>query len=96
MSTTLALLLTERETAIRQTVSIFTDRFNINPAEAQQLLDWILNGDIVSNSDQNVTLSVCDQTSEYSVGDEVSLASWNGDLNGGDYHVIWLEMSASW
>tara|TARA_B100000029_G_scaffold489541_1_gene547378 strand:+ start:941 stop:1168 length:228 start_codon:yes stop_codon:yes gene_type:complete len=53
-------------------------------------------GDIVSNSDQNVTLSVCDQTSEYSVGDEVSLAGWNGDLNGGDYHVIWLEMSASW
>ena len=53
-------------------------------------------GDIVSTSDQNVILSVCDQTSEYSVGDEVSLASWNGDLNGGDYHVIWLEMSASW
>jgi len=53
-------------------------------------------GDVVSTSDQNVILSVCDQTSEYSVGDEVSLASWNGDLNGGDYHVIWLEMSASW
>jgi len=53
-------------------------------------------GETVTISDQNVTLSVCDQTSEYSVGDEVSLASWNGDLNGGDYHVIWLEMSASW
>ena len=53
-------------------------------------------GDTVTISDQNVTLSVCDQTSEYSVGEEASLASWNGDLNGGDYHVIWLEMSASW
>ena len=53
-------------------------------------------GDTVSVSDQNVILNVCDQTSEYSVGDEISLASWNGDLNGGDYHVIWLEMSASW
>jgi len=53
-------------------------------------------GETVTISDQNVTLSVCDQTSEYSVGDEVSLASWNGDLNGGDYRVIWLEMSASW
>ena len=53
-------------------------------------------GETVTTSDQNVTLSVCDQTSEYSVGDEVSLANWNGDLNGGDYHVIWLEMSASW
>ena len=53
-------------------------------------------GETVTISDQNVTLSVCDQTSEYSVGEEVSLASWNGDLNGGDYRVIWLEMSASW
>ena len=53
-------------------------------------------GETVTTSDQNVTLSVCDQTSEYSVGDEVSLASWNGDRNGGNYHVIRLEMSASW
>ena len=25
-----------------------------------------------------------------------SLAAWNGATNGGEYHVIWLEMSASW
>ena len=25
-----------------------------------------------------------------------TLADWNGSTNGGDYHVIWLEMSASW
>jgi len=24
------------------------------------------------------------------------LSDWNGSTNGGDYHVIWLEMSASW
>tara|TARA_B110000116_G_C16490280_1_gene426587 strand:+ start:87 stop:401 length:315 start_codon:yes stop_codon:yes gene_type:complete len=24
------------------------------------------------------------------------LSDWNGLTNGGDYHVIWLEMSASW
>ena len=53
-------------------------------------------GDIVSISDQNVVLDVCDETTEYSLGDEVSLASWNGDLNGGNYSVIWLELSASW
>ena len=53
-------------------------------------------GDIVSDSDQNVVLAVCDQTSEYNIGDEVRLADWNGALNGGDYHVIWLELSASW
>ena len=53
-------------------------------------------GDTVSISDQNVVLEVCDQNSEYSVGDPIKLADWNGNLNGGNYHVIWLEMSASW
>jgi len=53
-------------------------------------------GQTVSISDQNVVLDVCDQTTEYNVGDEIRLADWNADLNGGEYHVIWLEMSASW
>ena len=53
-------------------------------------------GQTVSISDQNVVLDLCDQTTEYNVGDEIRLADWNADLNGGEYHVIWLEMSASW
>ena len=53
-------------------------------------------GQTVSISDQNVILDVCDQTTEYFIGDEIRLADWNGDLNGGEYYVIWLEMSASW
>ena len=53
-------------------------------------------GDTISVSDQNVVLEVCDENSEYSVGDPIKLSDWNGNLNGGDYHVIWLEMSASW
>ena len=53
-------------------------------------------GQTVSESDQNIVLDVCDQTSDYSVGDPVKLADWNGAINGGDYKVIWLEMSASW
>ena len=53
-------------------------------------------GQTVSISDQNVVLNVCDETSEYSINDPITLADWNGSLNGGDYHVIWLEMSASW
>ena len=53
-------------------------------------------GQTVSTSDQNVVLNVCDQTSEYSINDPIKLSDWNADLNGGDYHVIWLEMSASW
>ena len=53
-------------------------------------------GQTISISDQNIVLNVCDQTSEYSVGDPVKLADWNADLNGGDYYVIWLDLSASW
>ena len=53
-------------------------------------------GQTVSISDQNVILNVCDETSEYSMNDPIKLADWNGELNGGNYHVIWLEMSASW
>ena len=52
-------------------------------------------GQTVSISDQNVTLTGCSTNSEY-YGEPFKLADWNGDLNGGEYHVIWLEMSASW
>ena len=53
-------------------------------------------GQTVSISDQNTVLNVCDATSEYSLNEPIKLADWNAELNGGDYHVIWLEMSASW
>ena len=83
-------------------------------------------GQTISNSDQNLELYDCDDSSEgYSFCnsfqtegdcdqiDECSwtnnnsssgnyckspskLSDWNGSTNGGDYHVIWLEMSASW
>jgi hypothetical protein len=42
MSATLIQLLTEREIAIRQTVTIITAKYKIDPVEAQQLLDWML------------------------------------------------------
>ena len=32
----------------------------------------------------------------YEVGDIFKLADWNGDLNSGQYHVIFIDMSASW
>ena len=53
-------------------------------------------GQTVSNSDQTVVLEGCSTSSEY-YGQEFKLADWNGNLNErGEYHVIWLEMSASW
>ena len=52
-------------------------------------------GQTVSTSDQNIVLEGCDTNSEY-YGEDFKLADWNGDLNGGEYHVIWLDMSASW
>ena len=52
-------------------------------------------GQSVSTSDQNVTLEGCASNSDY-YGESFKLADWNGALNGGEYKVIWLEMSASW
>ena len=42
MSATLIQLLTEREIAIRQTVTIMTAKYQIDRVEAQQFLDWML------------------------------------------------------
>ena len=44
-------------------------------------------GDIVSTSDQNVTLSVCDQTSEYSIGEVFKLEPYNKLEGAGANHV---------
>ena len=52
-------------------------------------------GQTVSINDQNIVLNNCDTSSD-DYQNPIKLADWNGDLNGGDYHVIWLEMSASW
>ena len=52
-------------------------------------------GQTVSISDQNVVLEGCATNSDY-YGEPYKLADWNGALNGGEYKVMWLEMSASW
>ena len=53
-------------------------------------------GDQISLADQNLVHTVGAGTEEYNVGDQFKLADWNGDLNGGNYHIIFVDMSASW
>ena len=53
-------------------------------------------GDQISIEDQNFEFEVCYGSGDYSVGDNWSLSDFNGDLNGGDYHIIFIDMSASW
>ena len=53
-------------------------------------------GQTVSQSDQNVSKSTCYAGNEYEVNDNWKLADWNGNLNGGTYNVMFLEMSATW
>ena len=53
-------------------------------------------GDQISISHQNEEHVVGAGYDGYEVGDIFKLADWNGDLNGGQYHVIFIDMSASW
>ena len=53
-------------------------------------------GQTVSTSDQNVVKSTCYAGNEYNVNDNWSLGDWNGATNGGNYNVIFIEMSATW
>jgi len=52
-------------------------------------------GDQISLQDQLLTKEVCFGHS-LTTGDDFRLSDLNGDLNGGDYHVIFLDLSASW
>ena len=53
-------------------------------------------GDQVSISDQNIEHEVGAAYDGYEVGDMFKLADYNGDLNGGDYYITFIDMSASW
>ena len=53
-------------------------------------------GDQVSLTDQNREHVVGAAMEDYEVGSVFKLADYNGDLNGGNYHVIFIDMSASW
>ena len=53
-------------------------------------------GDQVSSADQNAEHVVGAGTEEYSDGSMFKLSDWNGDLYGGHYNIIYIEMAASW
>ena len=52
-------------------------------------------GQTISINDQQLTREVC-YGSEYEIGDDFSLYDLNGDYNGGTYHVLFFDMSATW
>ena len=55
-------------------------------------------GQTISITDQSLEREVChaSENSNYSVGDDYSLLDLNGAENGGNYHVIFIDMSATW
>ena len=53
-------------------------------------------GDQISLDHQNAEHVVGAGTEEYSDNSMFKLADWNGELNGGEYHVVFVDMSASW
>ena len=53
-------------------------------------------GDLISDTHQNITKSTCWAGNDYNEGDNWKLADWNGASNGGHYNVIFIEMTATW
>ena len=56
-------------------------------------------GQTVSVSDQQLSRTVCNESDfsdEYQVGDSFSLYDLNGAYYGGNYHVMFFDMSATW
>ena len=53
-------------------------------------------GEQVSINHQNISHEVCAGFEDYETGDTFKLSDYNGELNGGNYHIIFIDMSASW
>ncbi len=53
-------------------------------------------GDYISLEDQNANQIVGAGAGDYETGDTFRLSDLNGELNGGSYSVIFIDMSASW
>jgi len=53
-------------------------------------------GDQIISSDLNTQYEVCYGSGDYETGDSWSLADYDGSQNGGNYHIIFMDMSATW
>ena len=53
-------------------------------------------GDQIETQHQNTIFEVCYASGDYELGNNWSLADFNGDLNGGDYFITFIDMSATW
>ena len=53
-------------------------------------------GDYISLDDQNANQIVGAGHGDYETGDTFYLADYNGELNGRNYSIIFIDMSASW
>ncbi len=53
-------------------------------------------GDQVSIEDQNLVHVVGAAHGDYEEGSQFTLADFNGELNGGNYSIVFIDMSASW
>ena len=53
-------------------------------------------GDQISDSDLNTQFEVCYGSGDYATGDTWSLSDYDGSQNGGNYHVIFMDMGATW
>ena len=54
-------------------------------------------GDTITSGHQNTEYGICYGSSLDPNNDGIfTFSEYNGDLNGGDYHIIFIDMSASW
>ena len=53
-------------------------------------------GDQINASDLSTQYEVCYGSGNYETGDSWSLSDYDGTQNGGAYHILFIDMSATW
>ena len=53
-------------------------------------------GDQINTPDLNTQYEVCYGSGNYETGDSWSLSDYDGSQNGGQYKILFIDMSATW